>query len=57
MDGHLDEFMTIPRLLEMIACEFCDKYCKYPEQWDEEKEGCELCESEACAKCPINRLT
>ena len=52
-----EDMKTIPQRLEEIAAEFCDKYCKYPETWDEEKEGCELCESEACANCPINRLT
>lgn len=25
--------------LEEVANEFCNHYCKYPEQWDEEKRG------------------
>ena len=49
--------MTIPKLLEEVANSFCDSYCKWPEQWNEEEEGCELCESEICATCPINKLT
>lgn len=47
---------SIQEILEDIAIEICDKYCKYPSIWDEEKEGCELCESEICQNCPLNRL-
>ena len=47
---------SIPDFLEDIAQEICEHYCKYPEQWDEEKEGCELCESDICQNCPLNRL-
>lgn len=43
-------------ILEDMVKEFCDHYCKYPEQWDEEKEGMELCESEICENCPCNKL-
>lgn len=42
--------------LEHIAAEICNSYCKYPDQWDVEKEGKELCESAICANCPLNRL-
>jgi hypothetical protein len=47
---------SISKQLEEIANEICNNYCKYPEQWDEEKEGCELSESEHCKNCPLNRL-
>ena len=47
---------SISKQLEEIANEICNNYCKYPEQWDEEKEGCELSESEYCTNCPLNRL-
>lgn len=47
---------SISKQLEEIANEICNNYCKYPEQWDEEKEGCELCESEHCKNCPLSRL-
>lgn len=50
MEGNIRE------QLEEVANEFCNHYCKYPEQWDEEKEGMELCESDICANCPCNRL-
>ena len=49
--------VTVPKLLEEVANDFCDNYCKWPEQWNEKEEGCELCESEICATCPINKLT
>lgn len=47
---------TIALELEHIAAQICDKYCKYPEQWEEEKEGKELYESEICKNCPLTRL-
>ena len=43
-------------ILQEIADEICEKYCKYPDTWDEEKEGMELSESEICQNCPLNRL-
>lgn len=47
---------TIALELGHIAAQICDKYCKYPEKWDEEKEGKELYESEICDNCPLRRL-
>lgn len=47
---------TITEALEDIANKICDEYCKYPDTWDEEKEGCELCDSEICKNCPVGRL-
>lgn len=47
---------TIPQILEGIANEMCDKYCKWSDQRDEELNG-ELSESDICANCPLNRLT
>lgn len=32
----------------------CDEYCKYPYEWDEDKEGCSLDESDVCKNCPLN---
>ena len=46
----------VSKIIEEVADEICSNYCKYPETWDEEKEGCELTESEICANCPLNRL-
>ena len=47
--------MTIPEQLEEIKTEICDRYCKYPDNWDEEKDG-ELVDSDICRDCPLNRL-
>ena len=48
--------MTVTQELEEIANDICSNYCKYPDTWDEEKEGCELAESEICKNCPLSRL-
>ena len=46
----------ISQILDDIAKEMCDNYCKYPNEWDAEKEGQELCDSDICANCPLNRF-
>lgn len=46
---------TIPEQLEEIVKTMCDDYCRYPREWDE-SDG-ELCESEHCTNCPLNKLT
>lgn len=52
--------LTVRELLdttiEEVWKEMCDDYCRYPREWDEEKEGKELYTSEICEKCPLNRL-
>lgn len=40
---------------EEIAGEICDKYCRYPYEWDEEREGVQLIDSDVCKSCPLNR--
>lgn len=52
----IDEAYHVPKLLEHIVEEMCDKYCKWPEKWNTEEYG-DLCESSICANCPLNRLT
>ena len=52
----VSETKTIPQILESIAEAMCNEYCRYPLEWDEEKDG-ELADSEICANCPLNRLT
>lgn len=47
---------SITKIIEETVEEMCNKYCKWPEMWDEEMEGCELCESSICRNCPLNRL-
>jgi hypothetical protein len=41
--------------LEEILTEICDRYCKWPDTWDEEKEEMTLMDAK-CADCPLNRL-
>lgn len=48
--------MSITEKLEEVKDRICSEFCKYPCEWDEEKEGCELCDSEVCANCPLNEL-
>lgn len=50
------EDMTITEQLQKIFDEMCSHYCKYPDLWDEEKEGCELVDSEHCQNCPLGKL-
>ena len=50
------EMKTISQQIEDIATDFCRNYCKWPDQFDEEAEGCELSESEHCSNCPLNKL-
>mgnify|MGYP006874694103 CR=1 FL=1 len=52
----MEKIKTIAQQLEEVVEEMCDKYCKWPEKWDEEMEGCELCESSICQNCPLNKL-
>ena len=51
-----DKSKTITQQIQEVADDFCDNYCKYPDIWDEEAEGCELSESDHCRNCPLNRL-
>ena len=45
----------VNQLME-ITEEICRNYCKYPDLWDEEAEGCELSESEHCRNCPLRQI-
>lgn len=49
-----EERKSIVLQLNDIATQICDKYCKYPEQWDEEKEGIPLTDG-PCGDCPLTR--
>jgi hypothetical protein len=48
--------MTVTEIFEEIKTAMCNDYCRYPREWDEEEQGQELCDSEVCAACPLNRL-
>lgn len=48
-----NECPTVMELLEDIASQMCDNYCKYPEQFQGDPD--EMFE-EVCSKCPMTRL-
>lgn len=43
----------IDEIIEKVKSELCDKYCKYPEQWEGTEE--DMIE-EICSMCPLNEL-
>ena len=47
--------MTIMEQLNIIVEEMCDKYCKYPQIYEYEKDGDKKLEIE-CKQCPIGRI-
>ena len=47
---------TVTEPIEEIKNDICNNYCKWPDVWDEEAEGCDLSESDHCRECPFNRL-
>jgi len=53
----MEKIKTIAQQLEEVVEEMCDKYCKWPEMWDDSMEDCELSESSICQNCPLNKLT
>lgn len=48
--------MSVTEIIEEVKEQMCNDYCRYPREWDEEEQGQELCESDVCAACPLNRL-
>ena len=52
----MSEQMSITEIIEDVKADICNNYCKYPHIFDEESEGCELCESDICTNCPLGRL-
>ena len=46
-----EQKMTIDQIVEEVKEEMCDKYCKYPEEY----EGSEMIDV-ICVDCPLNRL-
>lgn len=51
------EGKKISEILQDLAYDICNNYCKYPFEYDpEEHEGLELFDSEICQNCPLTRL-
>lgn len=43
------------RVIEKLAGEMCDNYCRFPYEYDEENEGMTL-QDAICSHCPMNKL-
>lgn len=51
------ENKSVAKIISEVIEEMCDKYCKYPGEWNpEEHDGQELFDSDICANCPLMRL-
>ena len=46
---------TISQLMEEVANEFCDNYCKYQAEYSSEKEFEEILDTH-CSICPLRKL-
>ena len=44
--------VTVTGLLQEIADDFCDNYCKYPDRYTDEDKMME----EHCDQCPLNKI-
>lgn len=56
MEGVAMNERSITQQLQDIVEDACQNYCKWPDLWDEEAEGIELCESDICKNCPLNKM-
>lgn len=43
---------TVSEIIEQVAAEICDQYCRYPDMY----RGCEDIIDFYCSDCPLNRL-
>ncbi len=48
---------TIPTLLDEIAHDICDNYCKFPDAYPWDDDSQERLWAEHCDNCPLNQLT
>lgn len=48
--------MSVSEIIDEVKDDVCEKLCKYQAEWDEEKEGVDLTDSEFCRNCPLDRL-
>jgi len=46
---------TARDIIEEVCNEICNHYCKYPDIWDEEKDGV-MIDNKCSIDCPLNRL-
>ncbi len=52
----MENNQSVSGIIEEVKNDICRNYCKWPYEWDEEKEGMDLSESTLCKNCPLNRL-
>ena len=48
--------LRMEKELEETAEAMCERYCRWPYIWDEEKEGKTLSDSDKCRLCPLNKM-
>lgn len=56
IDEVREKAASVSEIIEEVKTQICSFYCKYPYEWDEEKEGLDLCDSPYCRSCPLGRL-
>ena len=54
MNKTLDYLQTISHDFDSMAEKICEQYCRYPFEWDEDKEQIPFTESDICKNCPLN---
>lgn len=42
--------------IEEIKEQICDYYCRFPGMYDKQTEELEMCDTDVCKNCPLNRL-
>ena len=56
IDEVKEKVPSVSEIIEDVKTQICSFYCKYPYEWDAEKEGMELPDSPYCRSCPLGRL-
>ena len=56
MSENTEKKLTISDIIESVAQDFCDNYCKFPGEYGEEDDDYERLIDEKCSNCPLNRL-
>lgn len=53
----MNENKSARQIIEEVCEDICMNYCKWPDLWKpEEHDGAELCDSEHCQNCALERL-
>ena len=57
MSENTEKKLTISDIVESVAQDFCDNYCKFPGEYGEEDDDYERLIDEKCSNFPLNRLS